>query len=606
MSFFDEVRRRNVHRVAIFYLAGAWLLIQVVETVFPAFGMTDAGIRAVTMILAIGFVPALIVSWFFEWTAQGLVRDASVSEDTPRTPTKYFDRAITVMLVLAVAYFAVDKFVLDPARDAEMAEEIATHARSEALVESYGERSIAVLPFVNMSSDPEQVFFSDGISEEILNLLAKIEELRVISRSTAFAYRGEVNLSSIAEELNVAYLLEGSVRKAGDKVRVTAQLIEAATDKHVWSETYDRDLTDIFAIQDEVAGRVANELEVRLLNSGQTKHQTDPETYAMYLQARHSFYGQASDRGDKRRQMGLLQRALARDPEFVPAMNLLSHIEWYATNQSDEFSAAEKEQMMQQGFQRIQDAYFKDPNDAVANIYMAFALDRGRQQTAKYVERALVLDPGNIEVLRTSAVFANGIGRFDEAIALAERALAREPMCIPCYSLLAPSFLAAGRYDEAEAVLRRRIALVDDLGGHHNLAYVLLLQGNPEAAFEIFNRIDGIESHWLSSRALALHDLGRHDEVEEMLRRLVENYGDTEAYNIASLYAYTGDSESAIATIEKAIENDPAFFNDWMLWDPFFANLHDTPQWFQWRKDAGLDEETLAAIEFTIPDFGTE
>ena len=237
MSFFDEVRRRNVHRVALFYLAGAWLLIQVVETVFPAFGMTDAGIRTITIIVAIGFVPALILSWFFEWTAQGLVRDASVSEDTPRTPTKYFDRAITVMLVLAVAYFAVDKFVLDPARDAEMAEEIATSVRSEAHVESFGEKSIVVLPFVNMSSDPEQVFFSDGIAEEILNLLAKIKELRVISRSTAFSYRGEANLSSVAEELNVAYLLEGSVRKAGNKVRVTAQLIEAKTDNHVWSET---------------------------------------------------------------------------------------------------------------------------------------------------------------------------------------------------------------------------------------------------------------------------------------------------------------------------------------------------------------------------------
>jgi TolB-like protein len=268
MSFIDEVRRRNVHRVALFYLAGAWLLIQVVETVFPAFGMTDAGIRAVTIIVAIGFVPALIVSWFFEWTQQGLVRDASVSEDTPGTPTKYFDRAITVMLVLAVAYFAVDKFVLDPARDAEMAEEIATYVRSEALVESYGDRSIAVLPFVNMSADPEQDFFSDGIAEEILNVLAKIKELRLISRSTAFAYRGDLNLSRIAEELNVSYVLEGSVRKAGNRVRVTAQLIEAATDKHVWSDTYDRDLTDIFAIQDEVAGMVADELEVRLLDSG--------------------------------------------------------------------------------------------------------------------------------------------------------------------------------------------------------------------------------------------------------------------------------------------------------------------------------------------------
>lgn len=268
MSFIDEIRRRNVHRVALFYLAGAWLLIQVVETVFPAFGMTDAGIRAVTIIVAIGFVPALIVSWFFDWTPQGLVRDASVSEDTPRTSTQYLDRAITILLVLAVAYFAVDKFVLDPARDAAQIEAATGRALDNARIEAYGDQSIAVLPFVNMSSDPEQGFFSDGISEEILNLLAKIPELRVISRSSAFAYRGDLNLARIAEELNVSYVLEGSVRTAGNRVRVTAQLIEAATDRHVWSATYDRDLTDIFAVQDEVAGMVADELEVRLLDSG--------------------------------------------------------------------------------------------------------------------------------------------------------------------------------------------------------------------------------------------------------------------------------------------------------------------------------------------------
>ena len=603
MSFFDEVRRRNVHRVALFYLAGAWLLIQVVETVFPAFGMTDAGIRAVTIIVAIGFVPALILSWFFEWTQQGLVRDASVSKDTARTPTKYFDRAITVMLVLAVAYFAVDKFVFDPARDAEMAEEISTYVRSEARVESYGDRSIVVLPFVNMSSDPEQDFFSDGVAEEILNVLAKIQQLRVISRSTAFAYRGDLSPSRIAEELNVSYVLEGSVRKAGNRLRVTAQLIEAATDTHVWSETYDRDLTDIFAIQDEVAGMVADELEVRLLDSGQTQHRTNPETYALYLQARHLFYGEAGDVGDKPRQIRLLRRALARDPDFVPAMTLLATVQWYAA-QSDKYSPAEKEELLLQGVRLIQDAYFLDPNDAVANLYMANVSDLNVQQTARYVERALSLDPGNIEVLNRSAGFASSIGRFDDAIVLGNRALARDPTCIPCYPW--GHYIRAGRYDEAEAVLRRRIALVDDAGGHHNLAFVLLYQGHAEAAFEIFDRMDGIELHWLLTRALALHDLGRHDEVEEMLKRLIQNYADADPVGIAAVYAYIGDISSAITWMERAIEEDPGNFSDNQVWDPLLVNLHDTPQWSQWRKDAGLDEETLAAIEFTIPDFGTE
>jgi tetratricopeptide (TPR) repeat protein len=405
--------------------------------------------------------------------------------------------------------------------------------------------------------------------------------------------------------LNVSYVLEGSVRKAGNRVRVTAQLIEAATDKHVWSDTYDRDLTDIFAIQDEVAGMVADELEVRLLDSGQTQHRTSPEAYALYLQARHVFYGQAFDQGDKIRPMQLLQRALDRDPDFIPAMMLLSVIEWYAAAYSGEYSEDEKEEMFRRSRQRIQDAYFIDPNDALTNIYIVTVSDLEVQQTARYVERALSLDPGNVDVLRRSAGFAAGIGRFDDAIILGNRALARDPMCIQCYGALASIYTDAGRYDEAEAVLRRRIALVDDVGGHHNLAFIVLLQGNAQEAFEIFDGIASIEEHWLLTRALALHDLGRRDEVEDMLERFVEKYSDTDPYGVATLYAYTGHISSAISWMEKAIEEYPGEL-DHAVRDPFLASLHNTPQWPQWRKDAGLDEETLAAIEFTIPDFGTE
>ena len=505
--------------------------------------------------------------------------------------------------MLAVGYFAIDKFVIDPTRDAARVEAAREEGRADAVIGTYSDKSIAVLPFVNMTSDPEQDFFSDGISEEILNLLAKIKGLRVTSRSTSFTYRGDVNLSKVAEDLKVSYVLEGSVRKAGNRVRVTAQLIEAASDRHVWSETYERDLTDIFAIQDEVAGMVADELEVRLLDSGQTQHRTNPETYALYLLARHLFYGEAGDQGDKPRQMRLLQRALERDSGFVPAMTLLASVQWYAA-QRDEYSPAEKEELYRQGRQLIREAYSIDPNDAVANIYMANVSDLDTQQIARYVERALALDPGNVEVLRFSADFAGSIGRFDDAIVLARRAISRDPMCIPCYGTLAPAFLDAGRYDEAEATLRRRIALIDDVGGHHNLAFVLLAQGKAQEAFDIWDQITSIEEHWLFTRALALHDLGRHDEVEDMLERILEKYSDTDPYGVAVLYAYTGDTSSAISWMEKAIEEDPGNF-DYLVWDPLLSNLHETPQWSQWRKDAGLDEETLAAIEFHIPDFGT-
>ncbi|MEK6249114.1 MAG: hypothetical protein N2C12_13100, partial [Planctomycetales bacterium] len=268
MSLFNELKRRNVLRVGAAYVVGSWLLIQVAETIFPLFGYGDTPTRMVVIVLAIAFIPSLIFSWAFEITPEGLKRDADVDRDLSviQTTGKKLDRIILVVLALALAYFAFDKFVLDPARDAvELAtatQEAHQEGRSEALVDSYGDKSIAVLPFVNMSSDPEQEYFSDGISEELLNLLAKIPELRVISRSSSFAFKGgKIDIPTVAKKLNVAHVLEGSVRKAGNQVRITAQLIEARTDTHLWSETYDRELADIFAVQDEISAAIVGTLK---------------------------------------------------------------------------------------------------------------------------------------------------------------------------------------------------------------------------------------------------------------------------------------------------------------------------------------------------------
>ena len=307
MSLFSELKRRNVLRVAVAYLAVAWLLIQIVETLFPVFGLSDALIRLVVILLAIGFPLTLIFSWLYELTPEGLKleRDVDRSRSVAHHTGKKLDRAIIVVLALSLGYFALDKFVLDPARDAIREESVAQQARSEALVESYGDKSIAVLPFVNMSSDAEQEYFSDGISEELLNLLAKIPELRVISRSSSFSYKGkEVSIPIVAEQLNVAHILEGSVRKTGNRVRITAQLIEARSDTHLWSETYDRTLDDIFATQDEIAAEVVEQLKVTLLSNDAPKvRQTDPAAYALFLQARHIRLQGSGEAYEKARQL---------------------------------------------------------------------------------------------------------------------------------------------------------------------------------------------------------------------------------------------------------------------------------------------------------------
>jgi TolB-like protein len=290
MSFIAELRRRNVLRVGAAYVAGAWLLIQVAQTLFPVFGLGDTAVRGVIVVLAIGLVPLLIFAWAFELTPEGLKRESEVDRSESITPQtgKKLDRVIMVVLALALGYFAFDKFVLAPQREEAVAEAARKEGRTESLVKSYGDKSIAVLPFVNMSADKDQEYFSDGISEELLNLLAKIPELRVISRSSAFSYKGkDVKLAQVARELNVAHILEGSVRKAGNKIRITAQLIEARSDTHLWSETWDRNLDDIFAIQDEISAAVVARLRVTLLDQPPRPRELDPEAYALYLQARH-------------------------------------------------------------------------------------------------------------------------------------------------------------------------------------------------------------------------------------------------------------------------------------------------------------------------------
>jgi len=336
VSFFNELKRRNVLRVGAAYAVAAWLLIQVTETIFPLFGFDDTPARIVVIVLAIGVIPVLIFAWAFELTPEGLKKEEDVDRTQSITPHtgKKLDRMIMVVLALGLGYFAFDKFVLNPQREAEQlanleeqktteVEQARQKGRTEALVESYGDKSIAVLPFVNMSSDVEQEYFSDGISEELLNLLAQIPELRVISRSSAFSFKGkDIKLAQVADELNVAHILEGSVRKAGNKVRITAQLIEARSDTHLWSETYDREQDDIFAIQDEIAATVVAQLKITLLGEAPHVQETDPEAYALFLQARH--LGRLGMDEGWEQSNALYQQVLAIDADYAAAWNGLA------------------------------------------------------------------------------------------------------------------------------------------------------------------------------------------------------------------------------------------------------------------------------------------
>ncbi len=329
MSLFDELKRRNVFRVAVAYIIVGWILLQVAENLGPALHLPEWLHSGVAFVIILGFPLALLFAWAFEMTPEGIKREKDVDRDesiTGQTGQK-LNGVIAGLLVLAVAYIIYDTFIAadEPSPPAAVSADVAAEQTTPTppVDTQPASNTIAVLPFLNMSDDADNEYFADGITEELLNLLAKIPELRVTSRSSSFSFKGQVpDIPTVAEKLGVAHVLEGSVRKAGNKVRITAQLIEAATDTHLWSETYDRELTDIFAVQDEISATVVEQLHVTLLGEQPKARVAKIEAYNLYLQGLY-----ASKQGDNnawRAARDLARQSIEIDPEYAPAWVLLA------------------------------------------------------------------------------------------------------------------------------------------------------------------------------------------------------------------------------------------------------------------------------------------
>jgi TolB-like protein/lipoprotein NlpI len=610
LSLFNELKRRNVLRVAAAYVVAAWLLIQVAETIFPLFGFDDAPARILVIVLTIGFIPALIFAWAFEMTPEGLKKESEVDRSQSMTPQtgKQLDRMIMVVLALALGYFAFDKFVLNPQREAAqqqqqaeqleiVAEQSRQAGRTEALVGSYGDKSIAVLAFDDMSQDKDQEYLSDGIAEELLNLLAGIPELRVISRSSAFSFKGQnVEIPKIALRLNVANILEGSVRTAGNKVRITAQLIEARTDTHLWSKTYDRQLDDIFAIQDEIAAAVVEELKVTLLGAPQKVRKTDSEAYALYLQARH--LGRLGSAEGYTRCIELYQQALAIDPNFTNALDGLATE--YFNQAARGMRPAEEGFLMAQ--ELVERALEIDPDFAHAHATLGSIYstrDRNLELAAMHQARALELDPGDSNMIGYGASMMMDLGRMDEAVTLSEFVVARDPVNPVSYYNLGVFSLYAGRIEESIEIARTVLGLSPDfIGGYYSLSMAQLLGGSPQAALESAQK-ETYEPLRLLALIAALHALGQDADSDAALTKMVEKHGHEWPYNIAYVVAFRGQVDSAFEWLEKAIEIDDTGLAEAHV-QPLFANLHGEPRWLPFLESIGKSPAQLAAIPFEV------
>lgn len=448
-GLFSELKRRNVFRVVVLYIVVAWLLLQVTDVVVPGLGLPAWSFKLVLVLLALGFPVVVVFSWVFELTPAGLKRERDISHDHSITAStgRKLDYVTIAVVILAAIFVAYQRYGPQPTA------RVSINPKAPATAEAVPEVSLAVLPFVNMSQDPDNEYFSDGMSEELLNLLVKIKGMRVPSRTSSFAFKDkELPLKEIAQKLDVDHVLEGSVRKSGEHVRITAQLIDVRTDSHLWSETYDRDLKDIFKIQDEIASHIVAALKDLLAPGAATaavasRPPTDNvEAYQLFLRGQHYLRLRGSE--NLRRAADLFTQAFELDPAFARAEAGLA-LTGYLIPVYE--SGADQDLWHERARAAADKAMALDPSLADPHSVLA-AIEGDKWEFAaalRNLERALELEPDNANVNQWYGEQLNTVGRISEGAHYLQRARDLDPLSPVANNSLAQTYLLEGRYEKA-------------------------------------------------------------------------------------------------------------------------------------------------------------
>ena len=602
-NFFSELKRRNVIRAAGLYLVGAWLLTQVASTVLPMFGAPDWLPRSVVILLALGFLPALIFSWVFEPTRQGLKRDEDVRPEESIAPQtgRRMNRMIIAVLVLALAYFAVDKFVLSQRREKSAASMPSSESNAAP-----NEKSVAVLAFANLSDDKGSEYFSDGISEELLTVLQKIPGLHVAARTSAFSFKGKTaTAQEIGQKLGVAHLVEGSVRKAGDVVRIAARLTQANTGEEQWSENYTRNLKDVFAVQTEIAQTIVEQLrgqltggaanpttkaeiqaEVRAAEKGGTK---SVEAHESYLQGRFFINRHSEKETDQARVA--YQRAVGLDPKFALAWAGLAQTHVWDCNYATEGGQKGFNEHLSAARDAVGRALALEPDlpDALypkATIETNFDYDwKGAAETLR---KALALAPQDPALLMWAGNLAAARGEKTESLEFNRRAVALDPVNAQAREFLASALSVTGKQEEARAEYARAIELNPSApNSHAGVGLTYLLEGKFEEA-AVAAQKDAADWARLLIVSCARWAQRRVPESDAALEELIAIASETGAYQIAEIYGYRNDKDRAFEWLERARRQRDAGLPG-LRADTLLPNLHDDPRW-----DAFLHKMDLA------------
>lgn len=572
-NLFAELKRRNVLRAAAFYAASAWLLVQVATQVFPFFHIAEWVVRWVVVAAVIGFPFAMVFSWLYEWTPHGLQRESEITpnESITRQTGKRLDRWIIAILALAVVLLLANTFVWH--KDAEI---ITTPAAPG--------KSIAVLPFDNLSRDPDNAYFAEGIQDEILTRLAKVADLKVISRTSTQHFKSAPeNLPEIAKQLGVMNILEGSVQKANDQVRVNVQLINAVTDTHLWADTYDRKLTDIFAVESEIAKTIADTLRAKLAGSELTAITKAPtgnsEAYELYLKGR--FFWNKRTGASLLKSIEYFNQTIAKDPGFALAYAGLADSYLIMSFYGDVPPAKSYPQAKAAAEKALElDDTLGQPH---ASLGLLAGLECDNDQSIRELERAIELNPNYATAHHWLGLPFMSLGQFDRAIAEGKRAIELDPLSLICNADLSWLYFNARRYDDAEAQARKTLEM--DPGfylAHYYLGLALQFKGQLSEAIAEYQKAIDLNGDLYSLAALgqAYARNRQGDEARKVLARLRDeaNSKYVAPYALAILLAGLGEKEQAIGELEGALRDDTKNYLFAIKVDPLLDDLRGQPR----------------------------
>jgi len=579
-----ELKRRNVIKSALAYLVTSWVIIQVMSTVLPTIEAPEYILKLILICLVLGFPLWIIFSWVYEITPEGIKKTKNIDSDksiTHQTGNR-LNKIIIGALGVAIVLLLISMF------NGNQSTTVSLEDNSAITESSVMDKSIAVLAFADMSPNKDQEYFSDGISEEILNLLAKITELKVISRTSAFSFKGtNTTTEEIGKKLNVAHVLEGSIRKSGNTFRITAQLINVADGTHLWSETYDHDMDDIFKIQDEISAKVTQQLRVTILGDVVAAKETNPAAYNLYLQAKQLHFQRSYDNNVNAEE--LIRKSIAIDSTYAPSWVLLSMVIQDSSNKYARLTLQEGNSI---GKAAVVKAIQLDAKNALAYATLAAhnMNDWDYETSEKNTNKALELAPENAEIMSKASSRVMHLGKIEEAIEMLKKSITFDPLNYTGYFNLGLYYSWNEQYDEAESNMLKYLLVYPNSGAAHSfMGEILLGKGDYDQA--LVEAEKDTDPFWgLYRKSMIVYALGRVDEANKLLQQLVDEFGHDSWPNIAHVYAYRGETDAAFKWLELAFDN-----KDYSLLEilnyPEFKSLYGDPRWNAFINKLGLPKD---------------